>query len=326
MNTPPKTTDTLPTGPQAAPAPAPEAQASPKPKSEKVYRKQMTAAGRARIIAAQKLRWANLKDAQNGNAKPVAAQVPAVIEVKTALNLDGPATWDTVKYWADLAAKFQHASVAAQVMAGFGLIGLRKQLGTNQGKRNDLCDTTSPHDVEKLDWPDLVKQHAGISDESARRWMAMAQGIKARWKKLAPQARLKELMSVPPSDWSKKDTKLVADSLRKATDGSSQLEFMRELGLAKKAPGNPNAKGGVARQLTTEEQAEQLKAMALEHSGAIGGLLNLSNKDFVLLDDLEVTCQVAEMEFALKLRRAWLDLPKDKRNADAIAKMIKERK
>ena len=46
--------------------------------------------------------------------------------------------------------------------------------------------------------------------------------------------------------------------------------------------------------------------MALEHSGAIGSLLHMSNADFFLLEDLEVNCQIAEMKFALELRRAWL--------------------
>jgi len=248
--------------------------------------------------------------------------VPAAPAIGSSVTLvDGPATWQGVKYWADMAAKFQHASVAAQVMAGFALCELRKAHGTNQGKRTDL---TSPHDAEKLDWPELVEQHAGISDDTARRWMLMAEGIKARWKKLAPQARLKELMSVAPSDWNEKDTKLVTDSLHKVCDGQGQLEFMRELGLAKKPTGNTTTTNRTPPgKLSAEEQAAQLLALALQDSGHLGNAVTACNKSFVLLEDLEINAQIALLERAIKLRNAWVSQPKSKRDVSVIEKMLK---
>jgi hypothetical protein len=241
-------------------------------------------------------------------------------------HLTGPATWEAAKYWADLASKFQHASVAAQVMAGFVLNELHKAHGIKPGARTDLNLPTELGGSEApKSWPDLVKDQAGVSDETARKWMGMADGVKKKWKKLAPQDRLKELMAVSPSAWTDKDMKLVCDSLHKVTDGKSQLDFMRELGLAKKPPGNPNATGGTARKLTTAELSAQARAQALEDSGRLGAVLKSSNANFFLLtevNDLELDAQISVLEFALHLRRLWAKTPKVKRDAKVIESLI----
>ena len=241
-------------------------------------------------------------------------------------HLTGPATWDTVKYWADLSSKFQHASVAAQVMAGFALNELHKRHAIKPGARTDLnLPNDSGGSEAPKSWPDLVKEQAGISDDTARNWMHMAEGVKAKWKKLAPQDRLKALMAVSPSQWSEKDMKLVCDSLHKVTDGKSQLDFMRELGLAKKPQGNPNATGGTARKLTTAEAATKAKEQALEDSGRMGHAVKNSNANFFLLtevNNMELDAQISVLEFALKLRRLWAKTPKAKRDAKTIEAMI----
>lgn len=243
----------------------------------------------------------------------------------------GPATWDTVKYWADMASKLSHASIAAQVMAGFALLELRKQHG-NQGKRNDLSDSpdssgsTSPNDLEKLDWPDAVKKHAGVSDDTARNWMKMAEGIRAKWKKLSPQDKIRQLMSVPVSDWSEKQITDVQTAVRKATDGMTQTEFLRELGLAKKPSGNPNGNRTVmpnGTRLSISEQADLRKQQASEDWAAIYRLVCAYRDKFVLLADADVEAQIATIEEALNARRAWLKAPAGKRDARAIAEMFK---
>lgn len=254
---------------------------------------------------------------------------------------NAPASWEQVKYWADLAGKFQQASVAAQVMAGFGLLELRKKFGVAPGRRSDLRGTTSPHDAERLDqpeadlssenpdlnWPERVEKYAGISDDTARRWMLMADGIKARWKKLAPQARLKELMAVPPTQWNVEDTKLVTDSLHKVADGSTQLEFMRELGLAKLKQGGSGREPGcdnTKKKLTLSEQAELLKLQAREDWFAADQGLAVYRAKFTILPDHEVEAQIPILERALKARREWLKLPLTSRNAQAIEQILGE--
>jgi hypothetical protein len=216
-------------------------------------------------------------------------------------------------------------------MAGFALNELKKKQGIKPGNPNfGKTGSQLPHDVVIADggksWPEMVHEYAGISDETARRWMAMADGIKARWKKLAPQSRLKELMAVSPSEWNEKDTKLVTDSMHKACDGSSQLEFMRELGLAKKPTGNTTTTDRKPpEKLSADEQAAQLVALALADSGQLGVAVNASNQNFILLDDLEVNSQIAVLEKALKLRRAWTAQPKSKRDVSVIEKLLKEK-
>ena len=244
-------------------------------------------------------------------------------------HLAGPATWDAVKYWADLSAKFSHASVAAQVMAGFALNELHKAHEIKPGKPKNsekANELKLPNDsvITNLNksWPDLVKEQAGISADTARNWMNMAQGVKARWKKLAPQDRLKALMAVSPSQWSDKDMKLVCDSLHKVTDGKSQLDFMRELGLAKKAQGSGatgRAPGeGGRRKLSISEQAELLKTLAVEDWAGIVELLKGYRGKFTVLKDDSVQAQMAVLERHLKARRAWLNQPRNNRVASSI--------
>lgn len=243
-------------------------------------------------------------------------------------HVDGPASWDTVKYWADAAAKFSHASIAAQVMAGFALLELRKHHG-NQGKRTDLAGAAPTHpgpaanNPEKLDWPDLVKQYAGISDDTARNWMKMAEGIRTKWKKLGPQEKIHQLMAVPVAEWNEKQIADVQTAIQKATDGMTQTEFLREIGLAKKPPGNKAGGSGRApTRLTISEEAALRKQQAAEDWTALDRLLMVYRDKFVLLTDDDVDAQIAALEQALNARRAWLKAPANKRDPQAVAALF----
>ena len=242
------------------------------------------------------------------------------------LTSDAPASWEAVQYWATAAARFQHASVAAQVMAGFALKELQKAHGTNQGKRTDLA--TSPSNLEKLDWPDLVKKYAGVSNETARKWMLMADGVRKEWKKLDSGTRLKALMSVPVSDWTDADSQLVSDSLHKAADGMTQIDFMRELGLAKMPQGS-GARGGIGsvggqQKLTMSEEVALRQEQAAADWAAIAQALKAyADKFLVFPNDLPVNAQIADLEQAINPRKAWLKQPVGRRDAAAISKMFK---
>lgn len=246
-------------------------------------------------------------------------------------HLAGPATWDHVKYWADTAAKLSHASIAAQVMAGFALLELHKKHNVKAGQPKKelpnhseiLSDASDQPDTSDKKWPDLVKDNAGVSEDTARNWMKMADGIKAKWKKLAPQEKLRELMSVPVGEWNDKQVAAVQTAVQKATDGMTQTEFLRELGIAKKAPGNPNAKGGEKKKLTMSEEAELRKRQATEDWAAIYRMASVYRDKFVLLPDADVEAQIATLEEALNARKAWLKNPVGKRDPKAIADMLK---
>lgn len=252
-----------------------------------------------------------------------------------AIQSGAPSSWAQVKYWVATATKGAMVSVAAQVMTGFCLIDLRKEHGTNQGKRRDLtptegpddtrCDTTSPSDLEKLDWPDLVKKFAGVSDETARNWMRTAADIKRRWKKIAPEARIRELIRLPVSDWSEADTKLVFEALVKAIDGATMIDFMRELGLAKQlARGTGREPGcdGAKRKLTLSEEAALRQEQARVEWQSWHKASEAYKCKFLVLTDEEVTAQIAELEQALKPRREWLKQPLNQRNPKVIEDMF----
>jgi hypothetical protein len=154
-----------------------------------------------------------------------------------------PNSWEAVHFWSQNSARFQHASLACQVMAGFALNELHKHYRitpgnprpeTGRGRTPDQFTNDSLIDRQNT-WSDLVQQHAGVSHDTARNWMRMAKGITARWANLPIKDRLRALISTPASDWQEADTKLISDAVQKATDGLTQMEFMWELGIAKKA-------------------------------------------------------------------------------------------
>lgn len=247
------------------------------------------------------------------------------------IQANAPASWGQVKYWANTAAKGAMVSAAAMVMAGFNLLDLRKKQGIKQGKRTDLAGNL-PHDVGSsaapqpaLSWPEMVTKYAGVSDETARRWMATAEGVKSKWKKNPPQERIRELMRMPVSDWNETDTELVFKSLAKAIDGATMVEFMRELGIAKLKTGNPDADGDGRRKLgAAEEQQKQLE-LALEDSALAGRTTLRSLKTVVLLtreNDLEAQAQLSVHEFAVKALHKLLNTPRQKRDDAWLAEYM----
>jgi hypothetical protein len=237
-------------------------------------------------------------------------------------------TWDAVRYWAGMSARFKQADLTCQVMAGFALTELRRTFHA-QGKRTDL---TSPNDSAKLaangdaGWTKLVRENAGISEDTARNWMRMAEGIKGKWRKLGVADQVKALMSVPPSQWNDEEAKLIQSAVHKVTDGKTQLEFMWELGIAKKpqgsgATGRAPGEGG-RKKLTMSETAELLKAGALADWEGIAKLIGAYKDKFLLLTDADVTAQIALLERQLNARKAWLKQPRDARAPKAITPLL----
>ena len=233
--------------------------------------------------------------------------------------------WAEVRQWVNDSAKFQHASLCCQVMAGFILDELREHYGITQGKRTDL---NFPNDSGS--WPELCKTYIGKTDDTARKWIDMSRGVKSLWKKLPAREKLKALMSVPPSKWTEDDSKLIADATHKITDGRTQLEFMMDLGCCKKPSGNPNPKdGGDRKPKTTAEQREAAVAIAFENSGWMGKAVTANLKTFFDTaheNDLELDAMLSVLEFAQKCIGKFRNTPRAKREAvvaeilEAIAK------
>jgi hypothetical protein len=264
--------------------------------------------------AAAKARWAKVHAAKN--AVCTSAAMPLVPPALHSFSGGGSAPsvpsisgWDGVRYYADLAGKFERAKLACQVMAGFELIELRKAPSIRQGRRTDL---TSPNDSEKLQttWPELVKEFAGISDDTARNWMAMAAAVKPRLAKIADGPdRLREILALPPSAWDSPAIELVSSAVHKITDGKSQLEFMFDLGLIKQSAAGTGGARPAKTQLAPSDALTQRAALAREAWQTINTSLYGYGTQFTLLDRGAIEIQIATLEEELKARKTWLQNP-----------------
>lgn len=216
--------------------------------------------------------------------------------------------WDRVRQYAQAAREFGRAQVACQVMAGLELLELRKRHRVTTGK----------HVNEGPSWPDLVAEHAGISDDSARRWIAMAEGVRPRLKKLPGVGALfRELLERPLHELTVEQHHLLEQAVHKATDGMTQIEFLRELGIAKLPPGH-GVKGGARgggrppKSLVPPSE-EEMQAAARSDWGQLYAILDASRASFAILNDFEVDAQIATLELHVKARKAWLRVPKKDR-------------
>jgi hypothetical protein len=238
-----------------------------------------------------------------------------------------PTGWHGVRYWTNMAGKFERAKLASQVMAGFELLALRKDHNVKHG--GDRRSKPNVSDlIEQTPWPELVKQNAGISDDTARNYMAMAEACKPRLKKLAGSDRLRELLLQPPSQWTADDYTLIEATVHKITDGKTQLEFMWELGVAKKPQGSGATGGyrpalGEPVKLTLEQQLEESKRLAAEDFDYIISLFTGYWSKFSILEDWAIEGQIGILEQQIAARRAWLKQPAGKRTTDAVEKTLK---
>lgn len=239
-----------------------------------------------------------------------------------SFDLEVTGDWVRVRRYSEAARQFGRAQVACQVLAGLELIELRKQ---NRVRAGRPADATAPQ------WPDLVAEHAGISDDTARNWIRMAEGVRPRLKKLAGVgAMFRELLEVPLHQLSVEQHHLLEQAVHKATDGMTQIEFLRELGIAKQPAGH-GATGGdrggrrPPKSLVPPTE-EAMQAVARADWVQIETVLDASRANFALLNDFEVEAQIAVFELHIRARRAWLRVPKKDRNPEtfgAVADMFR---
>ena len=233
-------------------------------------------------------------------------------------------TWDGARHWLTSGQRCEQLKLFCQVMLGFELIALHKSHGVTHG--DNQHDGRISHDGIST-WDDIMLKETGLSHSGGYRFMDMARNAAPRLKKIPalknfdPAAQ--SIAALPAAIGT-----ALEKAVKKLTDGHTQKEFGEMLGLWKKPSGNPNAKGSgqLAKKLTTEEEARLLREMAMTDSGAMGKSIIASNRNFFLLtevNDLEVDAQVAVLEHAFKLRRAWLAMPKSKRDPAALEPILK---
>jgi hypothetical protein len=167
-----------------------------------------------------------------------------------------------IKSGIDAAGRFEKCKLACQVITGFDLIELRKLHGRTEGGRPE----TSKRLGGFQPWDDFVKGEFGISDETARTWMKMAEKAKPRLKKLGlgNAKGLAQLLEKSPSQMNAEETGILTSAVTRLTDGLTQLDFMRDLGLLPKIPklGGARPKG---KKPTPEEQLAQDIALAQQN-------------------------------------------------------------
>jgi len=226
---------------------------------------------------------------------------------------------DAVRFWDNLAAQFARGSVASQVMCGFALIEVRDQYGLQPGRRTDL---TSPKDLERLNWEDYLEETFTMSDETARQRMNMAKGVKSDFKKLGLGDRFRALLATPPSAWSESDTQMLSSSLAKVTDGLTQTDFFRKLGLAKLAPGNHEAHGKGKRKLSLSEQAEAERILVADIMNRIIKDVELLGGRFTVHTDQDCEIFRGVLMKTTAAINDWLRMPKNNRQPAFIAELF----
>jgi hypothetical protein len=144
------------------------------------------------------------------------------------------AQWAAVRRYVEGARLFQRASLAAQIMAGMGLLDLRKDYGEKRGgdRKSFAAKNQKPHGAvfDFSDWPAVVKRELGISDDTARRWMEMATEARKRLNK--GDMELGRILEKHPGALTPAEQELLKTAVHKISDGKTQMEFLLECGVA----------------------------------------------------------------------------------------------
>ncbi|MDR2673885.1 MAG: hypothetical protein LBC18_03210 [Opitutaceae bacterium] len=193
---------------------------------------------------------------------PVVARSPAPPAAPAAGPDAGRDPWAAVRRYVEAATLFQRASLAAQIMAGLGLLELHKQYNPKGGRPKKL-----PHDVGVFSepWPEAVKRHLGVSDQTAYRWMEMAKAARPRLTK--GDIDLGRILEKHPSALTPAEQELLKTAVHKISDGHTQMEFLLSCGITK-TPQGGGAKGGAregaGRKTLTAEEAVAMRQESFE--------------------------------------------------------------
>ncbi|MBX3732613.1 MAG: hypothetical protein KF791_08470 [Verrucomicrobiae bacterium] len=144
----------------------------------------------------------------------------AISRVTTAQN-----SWDTVRRFTDAANRFEHGAVACRVMAGIALLDLHQSHEIRVGRPSD---GNADH---QLAWPEIVKRELGVSDDTASRWMKMAGAALPRLQSGEAGEVFRQLLTIPITQLTDYQCKVLNQAVEKLVDGRSQLDFMESLGL-----------------------------------------------------------------------------------------------
>jgi hypothetical protein len=226
-------------------------------------------------------------------------------------------TWDGVRYWRNAAQMFEEGKLFCNVMTGLELLSLYKANGIQRGG-----DRANPQPAGLLTWEEICKKEAGISDDTARRYMDMAKVAAPRLKKL-PALKNFDPFNTPFAKLAGPQREALTNAVKKLTDGKSQADFFDTLyktggkGTGR-APGCDNPR----KNLSLSEEAALRKELAVGDWVAIWKILSAYQDKFLMLADHDVEAQVAVLEKHLAARRAWLKQPLNRRDPKAITEIF----
>jgi len=234
-------------------------------------------------------------------------------------------TWDGARQWLNAAGLMEQSKLFCQVMAGFELISLHKNVthggdhrsSSQNGNLKNANEIDVSQNGKGLTWDEILEKETNLSTSTAYRFMDMAKAAAPRLKKIValrdfdPMSKPMNLLTAPQKN-------ALATGVKKLTDGKTQKDFAEQLGLWKKPSGNASPTPGSRRKLSIGEQAELLKTLAVEDWRAIVELLGAYRGKFTVLKDDTIEAQIAVLERHLKARKAWLNQPKTNRVASAI--------
>lgn len=251
------------------------------------------------------------------------ANAAAIEKVTSKMPVAILGTWDGARRWRDAAVAMEEGKLFCQVMMGFELIALRAAVGVEHGKKTDSSQLGKSAD----NWVELLEKELGISKTSAYRLMEMAEGAKPRLKAL-PELREFDPSTVAVSALPEETHAALTKAVKKLTDGATQVEFMRELGLAKQpqgagAKGREKGEGGRPAAPGIGDQLAIRTELARDAFKRVGQILTDSGAAFVLLPDSETQAIESFLERQLAAVRKWNNTAPANRDARVIEEMLK---
>lgn len=144
------------------------------------------------------------------------------------------------------------AASGFMVLMGIELKRLKKNLGETRGRKT--------RNASGISWGDLVKQELGFTDDTATKYIAMAEGSKQRVSIL--QELEQKLLAAPLTDLTAQEQEQVFTAVKNITDGKTAKELMQEYGIARQDAGanldkDRNKGGNSTRSVETPEQQAQ---------------------------------------------------------------------
>lgn len=171
-------------------------------------------------------------------------------EVEVILEPTWAEDFTAARQYEEMAKLSANQAVAFMILAGFELTRLHKQHAIHRGGDQSRKRAA-------LLWSDLVKEHMGISKDTAERRMSLAAECQKRLPKLND---LHLLLETPLKDLPELKRIQITDAVRGITDGASAHQLMLDWGIAR--PSSGHQKYTPPKKLTPAQQFEQDEELA----------------------------------------------------------------